>query len=140
MKLIITGTGRSGTSFVARKLYEAGFPLGEQFIPPNSRNPEGYFEDIEVVGANKQLTAGEIEALEWYDRLKDKVVAKDPHFADNVGAVEQFFPDVLWVICERNKEDTLRSMEKTMTPEKALDVYTRRVNNLKHLDAIRIKI
>ena len=46
--IIVTGTGRSGTSAVARVLHESGLTLGRTFDPPSDQNRVGFYEDTKV--------------------------------------------------------------------------------------------
>jgi hypothetical protein len=46
---IVIGVGRSGTSYVASVLHEAGIDMGEQLRPADEHNEAGYFEDLEVL-------------------------------------------------------------------------------------------
>ena len=50
--IIVTGTGRSGTSAIARVLHESGVLLGSTFDPPSEQNRAGFYEDIEVRAVN----------------------------------------------------------------------------------------
>jgi glycosyltransferase involved in cell wall biosynthesis len=47
--LVITGMHRSGTSLVAAYLSSLGISMGDRLIPPDPRNPHGYFEDAGFV-------------------------------------------------------------------------------------------
>ena len=53
--ILIFGPGRSGTSLVARLISELGADLGENLIEGNKSNPDGYFEDREIVAIHKKL-------------------------------------------------------------------------------------
>jgi Zn-dependent protease len=54
-RLIICGSGRSGTSAVARVLHEAGLTAGHQLIAADEHNVEGYFEERAVVEVNEAI-------------------------------------------------------------------------------------
>lgn len=45
--LVITGMHRSGTSFAASLLHDAGLYLGGRMLAPHASNPLGHFEDLE---------------------------------------------------------------------------------------------
>jgi glycosyltransferase involved in cell wall biosynthesis len=47
--LIVTGAHRSGTSVVAQALGWAGVYLGDNMKVPSVHNPDGYFEDLDIV-------------------------------------------------------------------------------------------
>jgi hypothetical protein len=53
--LIITGSGRSGTSAVARMVHEAGISVGHDLIPADQWNAEGYFEERPVIELNDAI-------------------------------------------------------------------------------------
>ena len=57
---IITGMHRSGTSLVARLLYEAGADLGDPatLYPGDRWNPDGYFEQPAIHAVNMPLIIG----------------------------------------------------------------------------------
>lgn len=52
---LICGSGRSGTSAVARLLHRAGIVMGHDLIEPDEWNPEGYFEERAVVAVNDAI-------------------------------------------------------------------------------------
>jgi len=49
---LICGSGRSGTSAVARLLHEAGVTMGRDLIAADESNAEGYFEERAIVELN----------------------------------------------------------------------------------------
>lgn len=53
--VIVTGPGRSGTSAVARVLHESGLRMGQRFVEPSEVNPDGFYEDWDVLLLNEQL-------------------------------------------------------------------------------------
>ena len=53
--VIVTGTGRSGTSAVARVLHESGVRLGNTFDPPSEQNRAGFYEDTAVRAVNFRI-------------------------------------------------------------------------------------
>ncbi len=52
---LICGSGRSGTSAVARVLHEAGITMGSDLIEADASNAEGYFEERSVVALNDAI-------------------------------------------------------------------------------------
>ncbi len=55
--ILVLGTGRSGTSTVARLLHnELGVSMGQRFRDPDSANPKGYYEDLDFLEVNVDLT------------------------------------------------------------------------------------
>jgi hypothetical protein len=55
---IVTGAGRSGTSAVARVLHESGLHMGRSMAAASEANPEGFYEDLEVVELNERILTG----------------------------------------------------------------------------------
>lgn len=55
--ILVLGPGRSGTSLVAKLVAALGVDLGENLIPGNHSNPDGYFEDKSVIEHHKELLA-----------------------------------------------------------------------------------
>ena len=47
--LLVTGSGRSGTSAVAKLLHHAGFSAGHDLIEADESNADGYFEERAVI-------------------------------------------------------------------------------------------
>lgn len=62
--ILVLGMHRSGTSLLASLLHRIGIHLGESFIPADSANPAGYWENIEVVAAHDKLL--EDMGREWH--------------------------------------------------------------------------
>jgi glycosyltransferase involved in cell wall biosynthesis len=61
--LIVTGMHRSGTSLVAQVLGRAGLYLGDALLGPRPDNPDGLFEDRDLVAFHDGLLAH--EGLDW---------------------------------------------------------------------------
>lgn len=55
MIVVVTGMHRSGTSLFTNILEEAGFNLGHNLIAPNKGNPNGYYEDLDVVNFHNSI-------------------------------------------------------------------------------------
>ncbi len=55
--IIITGSGRSGTSMAAGLFSRAGYYFGDQYLGKNASNPKGFFEDREVNQINEAVLA-----------------------------------------------------------------------------------
>jgi glycosyltransferase involved in cell wall biosynthesis len=53
--LVITGMHRSGTSLMASALGRMGVEIGPELVPPDARNPRGYFEDVEFLEFQRRL-------------------------------------------------------------------------------------
>jgi|GEM_PF-683224 len=53
--VLLTGMHRSGTSFLAKRLADAGLAFPGDLLPANEDNPEGYWEARDVVQLNNQI-------------------------------------------------------------------------------------
>jgi hypothetical protein len=57
--ILVVGTGRCGTSTVARVLHEQlGVCMGSRFREADANNPRGFYEDLDALEANQRLLAG----------------------------------------------------------------------------------
>jgi hypothetical protein len=63
--ILITGSGRSGTSAVARLIHQSGVSVGHDLIAPDEGNAEGYYEERAVVTMNETILAS-IGLHEWF--------------------------------------------------------------------------
>ncbi len=77
MKLI-TGMHRSGTSIVARLVFESGGDLGnpEKFYPGDKWNPDGYFEQPDFHSINMPLINGNWGKLSYFHLPSEKLILK----------------------------------------------------------------
>nr|NQU91492.1 hypothetical protein [Bacteroidota bacterium] len=66
--VIITGMHRSGTSALARVVIDLGFDPGNNLLQPGKDNPEGFWEDIDILNLNNDIL--EFLFLTW-DRVED---------------------------------------------------------------------
>ncbi len=76
--LIIAGSGRSGTSAVAKLLHAAGISMGHNLIPADAQNPDGYFEDRAVVDAN-DLILRDAGLTAWFSTASRAQVIEAAH-------------------------------------------------------------
>jgi colanic acid/amylovoran biosynthesis glycosyltransferase len=53
--LIITGMHRSGTSLAAQIFYRAGLFMGDNLMKPSPNNPDGYFEDKDIIAFHDDI-------------------------------------------------------------------------------------
>jgi len=81
--IFVVGTGRSGTSTVARLVHQSGRAcMGHNFVSPDRLNPDGYWEDMTVRKSIRSLIKGDIE------RFLEKLHAAHEEYgckADNIG-------------------------------------------------------
>lgn len=135
----MVGTGRCGTSFVAKVLHETlGVSMGERFREPSDYNPDGYYEDLDFVEANQKLVRGDLKFIEWAacvvnlienrQAKKIKWGFKDPKISELIGIYLQFFdnPKVIW--CQRSKSLVVKSFltRYRSTTETANAIYETR--------------
>lgn len=75
---IITGMHRSGTSLVARLLFEAGADLGDSdtFYRPDRWNPDGYFEQPDIHAINMPLIHGPWGRLSYFSLPSTRTILK----------------------------------------------------------------
>ena len=55
--IIVTGTGRSGTSAVASVLHESGISMGTKFDAASPHNARGFYEDLHALEINRRIFA-----------------------------------------------------------------------------------
>lgn len=65
---IVVGMHRSGTSVLMNLLQRAGADLGDPagFYPCDRWNPDGYFEQQEILTANRKLLHGPLGRLAFF--------------------------------------------------------------------------
>ncbi len=128
--IIITGSGRSGTSAVAQALHISGVPVGHDLIEADEGNPEGYFEERGVVRVNdailnaagnrawfNEMTRAQvIAASEEYAPLMRELLHgatpawKDPRFSWTLEAWMRLMPERPRVIvCLRSPDEVIAS-------------------------------
>jgi len=72
--IIITGSGRSGTSAVARMVHEAGLSVGHDLIEADESNVEGYFEERGLVAINDAIL-NDVGLNEWFaDAPRERII------------------------------------------------------------------
>ena len=75
---LICGSGRSGTSAVARLLHEAGICMGRDLIEPDEFNAEGYFEERLVVMMNDALL-NDVGLHRWFATASREAILEAAH-------------------------------------------------------------
>ncbi len=128
--LIICGSGRSGTSAVARLVHESGISVGNDLIEPDEHNAEGYFEERLVVMMNDALL-NDVGLHTWFSvasraeilaaaharaGMMHEIVAaatpawKDPRFSWTLEAWMELLPESPRVIvCLRSPDEVVAS-------------------------------
>jgi colanic acid/amylovoran biosynthesis glycosyltransferase len=133
--IIVTGMHRSGTSLVAQALAWAGLYLGDRLKGPSRFNPEGYFEDLDVVSFHDQLLAvngAKWELCQTLQHLQlpgdSEAVAsalleakfggrtvwgwKDPRTTLFLSFWNRLLPDAHWILVMRRPGETVFSLQR----------------------------
>lgn len=119
--IIVLGTGRCGTSTVARLLHtELGVHMGERFRPPDPSNPRGFWEDLDFVDLNDDMIRGVLAFPAFIRDIAKLVQArhseqgawgiKDPRLANLLGCYLPLLPPAEIIYCSRNTDDTVASV------------------------------
>lgn len=113
--VIVAGTGRSGTSVVARLCEELGVEMGGPSRQPRS-NPVGDYERMDIKEVNEAFSAGEITAQQHRDGLLYVADEQDgpwgfkhPKCAEFFANIVSIFPKAHIIWCQRDYADTLKS-------------------------------
>lgn len=130
MSVIVTGTGRSGTSAVARVLYDGfGIFMGDRFDPPSRSSPFGSWEDLDFRDLHVDVNGGAIDVAEFEARARQLISArtaehgdrwgfKDPRVSYQMDFYLREMPDVLLVIPYRRIGTVAESIHRHYgTPE-----------------------
>ena len=121
---LVVGTGRSGTSFVARVLHEKlKIFMGNSWAqPPNEHNPKGYYEDAEFSNLNKMFLDQDMPYREWVGKVEKLIEErrklnkpwgfKDPLLSWVLGLYFPFFDDPKLIRCVRKRELVVDSLQR----------------------------
>lgn len=113
MTVLITGNGHSGTTFLARLLMDLGCDFGQGDPPAAWTEGAQAMEQPEIQRASKAVAEGKLAATLALASLTFPAYVKAPAIGwrldDWLGAGLQL--DAV-IICHRNIEDTLRSIER----------------------------
>lgn len=150
--IIVTGTGRSGTSVTAKILKESGLSIGRPKDLQWYENISAGLEDKLTVDINKHLIRNDA-GTHKYDKRTSYLLApmmkgvaehyevvKDPRFVFTLEAWLQSGAQIdLVIICMRSYSEVLRSAResnagiegaKDMTDEKIWDEFTKRIGRI----------
>ena len=145
--VIVTGTGRSGTSAVAQALHIMGISMGAKFNKADESNPQGDWEDQEFVTTNDMLATNR----EHLNDMRRRIIFltakrrrtqrpwgfKDPTTSLCLPLYQELIPDAKWVVVRRKQAAVNKSMQKTYgwTEEFAQAEIDRRWEQIKtHLE------
>lgn len=116
--VLVVGTGRSGTSAVAKACIDLGVYMGSRWKPEDDNNPGGTWEDQDWNVLNCQRLAGDVDKEKWentvrfFARIRDDEYKqwgfKDPrtsHFLQEY--IELLEPKFVWA--RRNIVESIAS-------------------------------
>ena len=89
--LIIAGMHRSGTSLVAQTFFKAGLFLGDRLSGPSRFNPEGYFEDRDIVQFHDRVLAAHDAAWHSPSILGKKLAVGSCHKGEIINVIQRKF-------------------------------------------------
>ena len=140
LAVFVLGTGRSGTSSVARILHEdLGVFMGRWFKDPDWTNPDGFYEDLFLKNANDHFMRGLLSFPDWEKVVREHIRCrppvsglKDPRLCRVIGLWIQEVENPLLIHCKRSREMVVRSfIEKYQwAPEQAEAEVTQRTRLL----------
>ena len=124
--VIVVGIPRSGTSNVTRILCDMGYYMGLEYAPSDWRNPDGFFEDINIVNLNEAFVADRLGYMEWRSKIcsyfkqmmdaspTDKWGFKDTRllYGAMMGSMLEIFESPTFVLCKRDPELVKKSLMK----------------------------
>jgi len=166
--IVITGMHRSGTSLVAALLADAGFNIANS-IPKDEHNPNGYFEDLDVMVKNSRILSffggtwdnppdnmgGEwiLVGTSWADAIKMKSrgaytfdnecdAVKDPRFCLTYPMWD--FGEHKLIKVKRSKKSVIKSLKKwhgwdKLRSARLYEIYNERMALIKHKQQITVK-
>lgn len=117
--ILVVGTGKSGTSLVARILHERlGISMGNRF--GETSVPDGAYEDMDFRDLNMMALRGQLtlsafkESIEALMRMRREPWGfKDPYTAELIGLYLQWLERPLVIWCRRDTRSAARSTERT---------------------------
>lgn len=111
--ILVAGTGRCGSSAVAKFLHENGINMGPALVPGNESNPDGHYEDVDFRNLNQWRIDGKItpqswrRGIEYLASIRDEPWGfKDPRSAHFIAEYLNLKPQVI-----RVRRDLCRCIE-----------------------------
>ena len=120
--ILVVGSGRCGTSTVARLLHEEfDVCMGKRFRESDEYNKKGYYEDLELKNANQFLIAGQITFEAWFTSVENELLKswrkdtvwgfKDPRLCTLGGFyLAMISPPRMIIRCKREEKQVAASM------------------------------
>jgi len=117
MNVFVLGTGRCGSSTTAKVLHtRLNVPMGQRFKKPDENNPDGTFEDLDFVEANRAVLNGFINFPDWLSIVSKRSEErsgswglKDPRLCYLLPYYLALRPDARLIVCRRNSETVVSS-------------------------------
>lgn len=118
--ILVVGTGRSGTSTVARLLHEkCGINMGTKFRLPDEQNPKGYYEDLNFRNLNDSYLRNKIRLVNFVENIfkliekkEEPWGLKDPRLTRLLPHYITLMPEYKIIRCQRNEDDVIKSCIK----------------------------
>ncbi len=113
--ILVTGTGRSGTSTVAKVLHEHGISMGTSFRASNQHDSGCTYEDLECKRINAMFLRHEINYNEYIEKLcvygkqrgrNGEWGVKHPEICYVIGIYLQVFSPIV-IRCNKERENVV---------------------------------
>ena len=127
--VIVTGIPRSGTSNTTRVLTDMGYCMALEYAEPDWRNPDGFYEDINLIRMNEAFISRSMPYTTWranfvhymnrmiVDTPSDKWGFKDTRAGYGVilGSILEVFEKPVFIVCKRDPDLVKASIKKCFT-------------------------
>lgn len=94
--VVVLGMHKSGTSVVAAIVSALGIHLGDELLGPDSSNPLGHYEDLEILELNERILAA--SGGSWLHPPPRSALLENR---------DQFVPEIKEIVESRNSEHTI---------------------------------
>ena len=119
--VIVVGPGRCGSSSVARILHEElNVFMGFKFWPADETNPDGFYEDMEFLEADKKFIGNKIDIYSWRRLIEQAIMKrralmrpwgfKDPRTAILLNYLMVYFREPKFIRCVRPRNEVISSL------------------------------
>ena len=148
--IIVLGTGRCGTSTIARLLHtKLGISMGERFREPDKSNYRGFYEDLDFRDLNQLILSNQIANSYFQEKLNELIAKrkepfgiKDPRICHLWQAYRPY--PAQYIICTRRPQLIVKSLIACYgwTEEESKQLVITRLHGIDKLleghDALRI--